>query len=86
MDSTFLSSALSYSRQEVVVVSFTTIVVIFIMLVRRRYSSGISQFKGPFLASVSAAWQIWHVAKGDIEYAVLREHKKHGTYPSHLDI
>jgi cytochrome P450 len=80
MDSTFLGAVSSYGRQEAVAVSFATIVVIFVMLMRRRYFSGISQFNGPLLASVSAVWQIWHVAKGDIEYAVLQEHKKHGSY------
>jgi cytochrome P450 len=91
MDSTFLGAVSPYGRQEAVTVSFATIVVIFVMLMRRRYFSGISQFNGPLLASVSAVWQIWHVAKGDIEYAVLREHKKHGSYhliltPNHMQI
>lgn len=86
MDSTFLGDVLFYGRQAAVSICFTTIVVIFVMLMRRRYFSGISQFKGPLLASVSAVWQIWHVAKGDIEYAVLREHEKHGSYRLNLTL
>lgn len=48
------------------------------LLLKRRYSLHI---KGPWLASVSIIWQVWHVAKGDIEYAVRREHAKHGKLP-----
>lgn len=45
----------------------------------RRYLSSISDIPGPFLASFSNLWMIWHVIKGDNEKVLIREHEKHGT-------
>jgi hypothetical protein len=50
------------------------------ILLRRKFASSISDINGPRLASVSTLWQIYHTAKGDIEYVVQKEHQKHGLY------
>ncbi|KAA8649571.1 hypothetical protein EYZ11_005805 [Aspergillus tanneri] len=49
-------------------------------LLRRKFTPPISHIKGPWLASVSTLWQIYHTAKGDIEYAVQKEHQKYGDF------
>ncbi|PLB44553.1 cytochrome P450 [Aspergillus steynii IBT 23096] len=56
------------------------LVVVIGFLLKRKYAPSIAHIKGPWLASVSTIWQIWHTAKGDIEYAVRREHQKHGDF------
>ncbi|KAJ5985643.1 hypothetical protein N7522_012839 [Penicillium canescens] len=50
------------------------------LLLKRKLLSSISDIKGPWLASVSTLWQIYHTAKGDIEYVVQKEHQKHGDF------
>lgn len=50
------------------------------LFIRRRYASSLSDIPGPFLASFSIIWQVWHVAKGDIEWRSIELHEKHGTY------
>ncbi|ORY04544.1 cytochrome P450 [Clohesyomyces aquaticus] len=51
-----------------------------ITLIRRRYLSPISDIPGPFLASFSVAWQLWHIVQGDIDRCARRWHEKHGAF------
>jgi hypothetical protein len=47
--------------------------------VRRRYFSPLSDIPGPFVASfTSSLWQLWQIAKGHTEAAVIELHQKHG--------
>ena len=49
-----------------------------LLFLRRRFGSSLRDIPGPFLASISKVWQIWHAFKGDMEKAVLKLHQKHG--------
>jgi hypothetical protein len=51
---------------------------VFVLFVRRRWFSSISDIPGPFLGSFSVLWQIIHAFKGHTEEATIAEHKKHG--------
>jgi hypothetical protein len=48
-------------------------------LLRRRYACGLSEIPGPFWATFSIAWQVWHVIKGDIEWKSIDLHEEHGA-------
>ena len=50
-----------------------------LVLLRRRYNS-LRDIPGPFAASFTKGWQIWHVIVGDTEKAVLKLHQKHGGF------
>lgn len=62
------------------VLALVALVLSAVVFVRRRYSKGLSDVPGPFLASFSILWQVWHVIKGDIEWESIRLHKEHGAY------
>jgi hypothetical protein len=47
---------------------------------RRRYLSSISDIPGPYLASISVAWQLWRIVKGDIDRQCGKLHDKYGQY------
>lgn len=47
-------------------------------LVRQRYFSSVSHIPGPFFASFSTCWQLWHVFEGRIEEATHDLHLKYG--------
>ncbi|PMD32987.1 cytochrome P450 [Hyaloscypha variabilis F] len=53
---------------------------VFVLFVRRRWFSSISDIPGPFLGSFSVLWQIIHAFKGHTEEATIAEHKKHGDF------
>lgn len=50
----------------------------------------LSKFPGPFLASFTNLWKIYHVVVGDYERALLNLHRKYGQIvrigPNHLDV
>lgn len=58
----------------------TAIVLVVFLAIRRRYSARLHEIPGPFLASFSVLWQVWHVIKGDIEWETIRLHEKHGLH------
>lgn len=57
-------------------------VVLFVVLLslKRRYMSPVSDIPGPFFATFSIFWKIWHIIKGHIEEETIALHKKHGSY------
>lgn len=59
--------------------SFGVAALVYIVL-KRRYFTNISNIPGPFPASFSLAWQLWHICKGDVDRACQKLHEKHGTY------
>lgn len=47
-------------------------------IIKTRYFHPLSQFPGPFWASITRWWIVYHLLKGD-EYSILYElHKKYG--------
>ncbi|KAF1812842.1 cytochrome P450 [Eremomyces bilateralis CBS 781.70] len=53
---------------------------VFGVCVRRRYFSSVSDIPGPFLASFSKLWQLYHVWDGHTEAATLKAHEKYGKF------
>lgn len=45
---------------------------------RRRYLTNISDIPGPALASVSRAWHLWRIIRGDIDRQCIALHEKYG--------
>lgn len=45
----------------------------------RRYLTSIRGIPGPFLASFSSLWQVYHLFKGHTEEEIIKLHKKHGA-------
>lgn len=54
-----------------------TIVLVTLLLIRRNYYYGLNRIYAPFGASLTIAWQVWHVIKGDLEWGTIRLHRKH---------
>ncbi|MCJ1402685.1 hypothetical protein MMC11_005906 [Xylographa trunciseda] len=50
------------------------------LVIQRRYLSSISDIPGPFWASVSTFWQVWHLIKGHIQEDSLALHRKYGHF------
>jgi hypothetical protein len=50
------------------------------VIVRRRYFSPISDIPGPFAASFSRLWQLYHIFDGHTESATLKAHQKYGKF------
>ncbi|KAH6616598.1 cytochrome P450 [Boeremia exigua] len=46
----------------------------------RRYLTTISDVPGPVLASVSRAWYLWRLVRGDIDTHCIALHEKHGPF------
>lgn len=44
----------------------------------RRYVSDIADIPGPVLASMSRAWTLWRLVKGDIDQHCIALHERHG--------
>jgi hypothetical protein len=49
------------------------------IILKRRYLSSVRDIPGPFLASFSTLWQVYHLWKGHIEVEMIKLHRKHGT-------
>lgn len=61
--------------------SLSAVVFVLLTIIKRRYfTSGISDIPGPFLASISVLWQLYHIIDGHTEEEVIALHKKHGTF------
>ena len=71
-----LLGALDYQLAAFWIASIASIV----FLLKRRYGSSLRHIPGPFFASFSKAWQIYHVIKGDTEKVILELHKQYGQY------
>lgn len=59
------------------------LVVVAAVLVRvfyRRHWTSIRDVPGPFLASFSNLWQVWHIIQGHTEAETIELHKKHGMW------
>ena len=50
------------------------------LIVYRLYGSAASHVPGPFLARISAWWQLWHVWQGDYHLAIGAAHRKYGRW------
>ena len=48
------------------------------LAIQRRYLSTISDIPGPFWASFSTFWQVWHLIKGHIQEDSLHLHHTYG--------
>ena len=59
-------------------VAMTVCSALFLFLINRRYGSQLRHIPGPFFASFSKSWQIWHAIIGDTEKVVLGLHQQHG--------
>jgi cytochrome P450 len=49
-------------------------------IIKERYFSPISDIPGPFAASFSRLWQLYHIFDGHTEVATLNAHKKYGKF------
>jgi hypothetical protein len=58
------------------------------IFVKRKYFSPISSIPGPFTASFSRLWQLYHIFNGHTEVATIKAHEKYGTFVriSHLEV
>ncbi|KAH7410748.1 cytochrome P450 [Cadophora sp. MPI-SDFR-AT-0126] len=60
-----------------------------ISIVQNRFFHRLSHFPGPFLASSTNLWKVYHVYVGDLEHVLLEAHRKYGKTvrigPNHLD-
>lgn len=55
---------------------------VLLVAVKRRYFTSIRDIPGPFVASFSSLWQIYHLFKGHTEVEIIKLHRKHGTNSS----
>ncbi|KAK4180238.1 putative cytochrome P450 E-class, group I [Triangularia setosa] len=55
-------------------------ILIFTLLIRRRYFSPISDIPGPLAASFTRVWHILRILKGDQNLELIRLHDKHGHF------
>lgn len=49
------------------------------IFVKRRFLTSIADISGPFSASFSRVWLVYHGIKGHTEEATIDEHRKHGS-------
>ncbi|KIW04443.1 uncharacterized protein PV09_04709 [Verruconis gallopava] len=58
------------------------------VIIKRRYFSPISDIPGPFVASFSRLWQLYHIFDGHTELATIKAHEKYGPFVriSHLEV
>lgn len=64
--------------------SLWALVLVGLVVVRailRKYWTPIRDIPGPFLASFSKLWQVYHLWKGHIEEELIQLHKEHGIIP-----
>jgi hypothetical protein len=50
------------------------------VVAKRRYFSSISDVPGPFVASFTILWQIYHAFKGHTELEMVKLHKEYGHH------
>ncbi|KAJ5358370.1 uncharacterized protein N7496_010783 [Penicillium cataractarum] len=55
-------------------------VALVIRVLSRKYWTSIRDIPGPFFASFSGLWRVYHLGKGHIEQEILNLHKKHGHF------
>lgn len=60
------------------VVALLLICFVVVRAILRRYWTPIADIPGPFLASFSKLWQVYHLWKGHVEEELIALHKKHG--------
>lgn len=53
-------------------------VVLVIRVLFRKYWTSIRDVPGPFFASFSSLWRVYHLCKGHIEEEIFDLHKRHG--------
>lgn len=63
--------------QLVVACVISTLLAIFI---RRKYFSPIADIPGPFFASFSRLWQLYHIFDGHTEVATIKAHERYGRF------
>lgn len=55
-----------------------------------RFGHSLASFPGPFTASLTNLWKVYHIYRGDFEHVLLDVHRKYGKIvrigPSHLDV
>jgi len=65
-------------------------VIAIIYVVYYRYLSPLAKIPGPFSATISRTWILWHSWKGDMHRTMIQLHKKHGklirTGPNELSV
>ncbi|OCL10730.1 cytochrome P450 [Glonium stellatum] len=47
---------------------------------KRRYLSSLRDIPGPFLASCTIGWQLYHLIKGHTEVEIVKLHRQHGDF------
>ncbi|KAJ6005490.1 hypothetical protein N7451_003434 [Penicillium sp. IBT 35674x] len=55
-------------------------VALVICALSRKYGTSIKDVPGPFVASFSSLWRVYHLVKGHSEDEILKLHKKHGHF------
>lgn len=55
---------------------------LFLVFVRRRYGSSISDVPGPFIGSFSVLWLLWNIFRGQLGQATIEAHRKYGCCTS----
>jgi hypothetical protein len=54
------------------------IILLFLNLLRTRYSRGLNKFNGPFLASFTNLWKVWYAFNSSQEPTYVDIHRKYG--------
>lgn len=76
------------SISSALLVAFAVFVVFYLTYYRVLHS--LSHFPGPFTASFTNFWKVYHVYRGDFEQVLLGAHRKYGKIvrigPNHLDV
>jgi hypothetical protein len=61
-------------------IAVCAIVLLLGIIVKRKYLSPISNIPGPFVASFSRLWQLYHIIDGHTEAATIAVHQKYGKF------
>ncbi|KAH8649840.1 cytochrome P450 [Xylariales sp. PMI_506] len=59
---------------------WAVLLLLFGIIIKRRYSTSIRDIPGPFLASFSTLWQVHQLWKGHMEAEMIRLHRQYGHY------
>ena len=60
-------------------------VALVIRVLFRKYWTSIRDVPGPFFASFSSLWRVYHLCKGHIEEEIFDLHKRHGMISTRQD-